>query len=91
MTGCRSGWGQDMNRRELLFGGGSLLSLATTTNVASWAQQGTEGRKFDLVIKGGEVVDPSQGLRARRDVGIRNALIAAIEDWSSPTELVHAL
>src|SRR6266853_933332 len=34
---------------------------------------------FDLVIKGGEVLDPGQKLRARRDVGIRNAVIAALE------------
>jgi dihydroorotase len=35
--------------------------------------------KYDLVIKGGEVLDPSQKLRAKRDVGIRNAVIAALE------------
>jgi len=35
--------------------------------------------KFDLVIKGGDVLDPSQGLRGRRDIGIRNAEIAALE------------
>lgn len=34
---------------------------------------------FDLVVRGGEVLDPSQNLRGRRDIGIRNALIAAIE------------
>jgi dihydroorotase len=27
--------------------------------------------KFDFVIKGGDVLDPSQGLRRRRDIGIR--------------------
>ena len=27
--------------------------------------------KFDLVIKGGEVLDPSQSLRGKRDIGIR--------------------
>jgi dihydroorotase len=35
--------------------------------------------RYDLVIRGGEVVDPSQNLRARRDVAIRNALVAAVE------------
>ena len=35
--------------------------------------------KFDLVIKGGEVLDPSQKLRARRDVGIRFGLVEAVE------------
>src|SRR3954467_9392757 len=35
--------------------------------------------KFDLVIKGGDVLDPSQGLRGRRDIGIRYGLIEAVE------------
>ena len=35
--------------------------------------------KFDLVIKGGEVLDPGRGLRATRDVGIRNGLIESVE------------
>ena len=35
--------------------------------------------KFDLVIRGGEVLDPSQKLRARRDIGIRFGVVEAIE------------
>jgi dihydroorotase len=35
--------------------------------------------KYDLVIKGGEVLDPSAALRAKRDIGIRFGLIEAIE------------
>jgi dihydroorotase len=35
--------------------------------------------KFDLLIKSGEVLDPSQSLRAKRDVGIRFGGIEAIE------------
>ncbi|MGZ5572014.1 MAG: amidohydrolase family protein [Usitatibacter sp.] len=35
--------------------------------------------KFDLVIKGGEALDPSRGLRGMRDVGIRNGVIEAVE------------
>ena len=35
--------------------------------------------KFDLVVKGGEVLDPSQQLRARRDVGLRFGVVEAIE------------
>ena len=35
--------------------------------------------KFDLVIKGGEVLDPSQRLRARRDIGIRFGIVEALE------------
>ena len=35
--------------------------------------------RFDLVIRGGEVVDPSVGLRGKRDVGIRWGVVAAVE------------
>src|SRR6201991_652792 len=35
--------------------------------------------KFDLVIKGGDVLDPSQSLRGQRDIGIRFGVVEAIE------------
>jgi dihydroorotase len=34
--------------------------------------------KYELVIAGGEVLDPSQKLRATRDIGIKNGQIAAV-------------
>jgi dihydroorotase len=37
------------------------------------------GDKFDLLIKGGEVLDPSQSLRGRRDIGIRYGVVEAVE------------
>ena len=40
---------------------------------------------FDLVIRGGEVVDPGGGLMGRMDVGIRGGVIAAV-DHSLPIE-----
>ena len=41
--------------------------------------------KFDLVIKGGDVLDPSQSLRGRRDIGIRWGVVQAVEE-SIPAE-----
>jgi dihydroorotase len=35
--------------------------------------------KFDLLIKGGDVLDPSQSLRGKRDIGIHYGLIEAVE------------
>lgn len=35
--------------------------------------------RLDLLIRGGEVIDPSQGLRGRRDLGIRWGRIVAVE------------
>src|ERR1700738_3314831 len=34
--------------------------------------------KFDLVIANGDVLDPSQRLRAKHDIGIKNGQIAAV-------------
>src|SRR5919202_2040127 len=36
--------------------------------------------KYDLVVAGGTVIDPSQKLHARKDVGIKNGQIAAVAD-----------
>src|SRR5437762_2155336 len=66
----------NVTRRDFLAGaaaGGAVLGLAAAGALAQ------TGDRFDLVIKGGEVLDPAQRLRARRDVGIRNAVIAALE------------
>lgn len=35
---------------------------------------------YDLLVKGGEVIDPSQGLRGRRDVAIAEGKIAALAE-----------
>jgi dihydroorotase len=69
-----------VTRRQLLAGSGSMLALgaAGLCSGTSVAAMGPND-KFDLVIKGGEVLDPSQNLRARRDVGIRYGVIEALE------------
>ena len=41
--------------------------------------------KFDLVVKGGQLLDPSQKLRGRRDVGIRFGLVEQVAE-SIPAE-----
>jgi dihydroorotase len=63
-------------RRELLIGGTALAGAMVLGETPAPAQQ---DRPFDLVIRGGEVLDPSQSLRAARDVGIRFGQIAAVE------------
>jgi len=62
------------SRRDFL--GGSLALLAS--GGPALAAMGPND-KFDLVIKGGDVLDPSQSLRGRRDIGIRFGVIAAVE------------
>ena len=64
-------------RRHFLAGAGSF-TIAATSVIPADAAIGPND-KFDLVIKGGDVLDPSQNLRARRDIGIRFGLVEAIE------------
>ena len=64
-----------LDRRDFLRGGSALAALAASGGPA----RAQDGPKFDLVIFGGEVIDPSQGMRGRFDVGIRHGRIAAIE------------
>jgi dihydroorotase len=47
--------------------------------------------KFDLVIKGGEVLDPSQKLRAKRDIGIRFGVVEAVEADIPPARALRVL
>jgi dihydroorotase len=62
-----------MNRRELLCAAASAAVLAGAGRLAAQAP------RFDLVIKGGRVIDPSLRLDAVRDVGIAAGRIAAVE------------
>lgn len=69
-----------LNRRRLLIDtawlGVSTLALARTAH----AQLGVGGpNRFDLVIRGGEVIDPSQNLRGKFDVGIKHGKVAALQ------------
>jgi len=66
-----------MRRRDFLKLSGTLASTVALVGPAGAAM--TPDDKFDLVIKGGEVIDPSQSLRGRRDIGIRFGVVEAIE------------
>jgi dihydroorotase len=60
--------------------------LALSTSAAALTLAGPAGAamgpndKFDLVIRGGEVLDPSQSLRAKRDIGIRWGVVEAVQE-----------
>ena len=64
----------------------TLLALAGSASVAGLTVGGSPAGaamgpndKFDVLIKGAEVLDPSQNLRAKRDIGIRYGLVEALE------------
>lgn len=68
------------NRRRFVAGMGAAFAAAATgtLSLAVRAAMGPDD-KFDLVIKGGELLDPGQGLHAKRDLGMRYGRIEAIE------------
>src|SRR5258707_4525497 len=67
-----------LSRRNFLALSGSAAAATMTGRFANAAMGPND--KFDLVIKGGDVLDPSQSLRGKRDIGIRWGAIEAIEN-----------
>jgi dihydroorotase len=73
-----------MNRRQLLGAAAGLALFARIPNARA--------ATYDLIIKGGRVVDPSIGLDGIRDVAIASGRIAAVETSISDdaTETIDA-
>src|SRR5882672_9144302 len=65
------------DRRRFVAGMGALFA-GGLLSTAVRAAMGPED-KFDLVVKGGELLDPSQNLRGKRDIGMRFGRIEALE------------
>ena len=66
-----------VSRRELIASGLAAGAVGILGSRAL-AQVGP-GDKFDLLIKNADVLDPSQSLRGKRDIGIRHGTIQAME------------
>ena len=68
------------SRRDFLATTGSFALTAAAASIGGSARAAMgPNDKFDLVIKGGDVIDPSQNLRGKRDIGIRFGLVEAVE------------
>ena len=68
------------SRRNFLAGAGAASALAASGLIGRAVQAAIGPQdKFDLLIRGGEVLDPSQNLRAKRDIGIRYGIVEAVE------------
>lgn len=67
-----------ISRRAALLGAGAVATLSAGSGLVR-AAMGPDD-KFDLLIKGADVLDPSQGLRGKRDIGIRYGLIETIAE-----------
>jgi dihydroorotase len=68
-----------VSRRNFLSTTGSFALAAAAASVGGAHAAMGPNDKFDLVIKGGDVLDPSQNLRGKRDIGIRFGLVEAVE------------
>ena len=81
----------DLSRRDFLASGslaaGASLTGASASAPVMLAQAGPAPRgfdpadatlRYDLVIANADVLDPSQRLRGKRDIGIKNGQIAAL-------------
>jgi dihydroorotase len=66
-----------MNRRQFVWTAASAATLARIPNAFA-------AGKYDLVIKGARVVDPSRKLDAMRDIGIAGDKIAAVQAEIDP-------
>ena len=64
-------------RRAFLNGAAAIVASAGIGGPARAAMGPND--KFDLLVKGGDVLDPSQSLRGRRDIGIRYGAVEAVE------------
>jgi dihydroorotase len=78
-----------ITRRKFLATAGSFAVAAATTGPIR-AAMGPDD-KFDLVIKNADVLDPSQSLRGKRDIGIRYGLIEAVEASIPETRALRVL
>ena len=62
-----------MNRRQFVYAAAAGAAMLTR------ASERVRGDEYDLIIKGGRVIDPSLRLDAIRDVAIAGGRIAAVE------------
>src|SRR5499426_1716651 len=64
-------------RRRFIAGAGAAFAVGSMGAAVRAAL--AQDKKFDLVIKGGDLMDPAHKLHAKRDIGIRSGRITAIE------------
>ena len=76
-------------RRHLLSGGASIVLAALAPRVALAAMGPND--KFDLLVRNANVLDPSQNLSGKRDIGIRHGVIESIETSIAPERALRVL
>jgi len=77
------------DRRKLLAGASALFALGAIPSSVSGALDPAD--KFDLLVRNANVLDPSQGLSGKRDIGIRYGQIRAVEGTIDPGRAARVL
>ena len=75
------------NRREFL----TSATGAVAALIPGWGNAMIRPPQYDLLIRGGKVIDPSQQLHALRDVAISRGRIARIAERIDPSEAVQVV
>jgi dihydroorotase len=71
--------------------GAAALSGLSDGSVAAAGQAGRGQAKYDLLIKGGRVIDPARGLDGMRDVAIAGGRITAVETNIAAAEAAETI
>jgi dihydroorotase len=80
---------QITTRRTLLKAGGAFAALSAAPGAVLAAMGPND--KFDLLVRNANVLDPSQGLSGKRDIGIRYGLIEAVEASIAPERALRVM
>ena len=68
-----------------------IVHCASCIATPCLAGQAQAERRYDLVLRGGHVIDPRNGISAVRDVAIRAGTIAAVQPRIDPSEAVETV
>ena len=79
----------NFSRRQFVKSGISLAAAGAIPSAAFGAMGPAD--KFDLLIRNANVLDPSQGLFGKRDIGMRYGLIESIQPSISPDRAQRVL
>ena len=66
-------------------------AIVMTFIVFSWTSQPTAQQKYDLLLKGGHVIDPKNKISAVRDVAIAKGKVAAVAARIDPAEALKVV
>src|SRR5258708_3369483 len=80
---------QITSRRKFIAGASALAASGLLSRAVRAAMGPND--KFDLLIRGGEVLDPSQNLRGIREIGIRFGVVEAVERSIPPERALRVL